>query len=77
MGLINQFITADWIKYIPFNNLGLADKIFANNLSYVAMQNASSMLNNVSIGFSISVLVVCSILIITTMFDSFNKRDIV
>lgn len=77
MGLINQFITADWIKYIPFNNLGLADKIFANNLSYVAMQNASSMLNNVSIGFSISVLVVCSILMITTMFDSFNKRDIV
>jgi len=77
MGLINQFITADWIKYIPFNNLGLADKIFANNLSYVAMQNASSMLNNVSIVFSISVLVVCSILMITTMFDSFNKRDIV
>lgn len=77
MGIINQFITADWIKFIPFNNLGLADKIFANNLSYVAMQSASSMLNNVSIGFSASVLTVCSILMIITMFDSFNKRDIV
>lgn len=77
MSLINQFITADWLKFIPFNNLGLADKIFANNISYLAMQNASSMLNNVSIGFSLSVLLVCIILMLITMFDSFNKRDIV
>ena len=77
MSLINQFITADWIKFIPFNNLGLADKIFANNISYMMMENAASMLNNVSIGFSVSVLVVCSGLMLITMFDSFNKRYIV
>lgn len=77
MQIVNTFITADWIKFVPFNNLGLADKIFANNVSYLAMQNASSFMNNVSITFSLSVLAVCAVLMIITMFDSFNKRDIV
>lgn len=77
MALINAYISADWVKFIPFNNLGLADRIFANNLSYSAMQTASSAMNNVSVGFSIAVLAVCGILMLVTMFDSFNKRDIV
>ncbi len=77
MSLINYYISADWVKFIPFNNLGIADKIFAGNISYSAMQMASSAMNNVSIGFSLSVLVVCAILMLITMFDSFNKRDIV
>ena len=76
MQIINQLISADWIKFVPFNNLGLADRIFANNISYVAMQMSAGLGNNVSIGFSLSVLVVCAILMIVTMFDSFNKRDI-
>lgn len=77
MQIVNQLITADWIKFIPFNNFGLADKIFANNISYMTEQTMSGFTNNVSIGFSLSVLAVCSILMIITMFDSFNKRDIV
>lgn len=76
MQLINYYISADWVKFIPFNNLGLADKIFANNLSYT-MQNMPGVSNGISIGFSCGVLVVCVILMIITMFDSFNKRDIV
>lgn len=77
MQLINYYISADWIKFIPFNNLGLADRIFANNISYVATQSMPNLLSNLSIGFSLSVLAVCSILMLITMFDSFNKRDIV
>ncbi len=77
MQIINQLISADWIKFVPFNNLGLADRIFANNLSYVTMQMSPGVGNNVGIGFSIAVLAVCALLMITTMFDSFNKRDIV
>lgn len=77
MQIVNQLITADWIKFIPFNNFGLADKIFANNISYMTEQTMSGFTNNVSVGFSLSVLAVCSILMIITMFDSFNKRDIV
>lgn len=77
MQIINQFISADWIKFVPFNNLGLADRIFSNNISYVAMQMSSGMSAGISIGFSLSVLAVCAVLMCVTMFDSFNKRDIV
>lgn len=77
MQIINAVITSDWIKFIPFNNMALTDKIFANAVSYNTMQMSSTMLNNVSIGFSLSVLGVCAILMLITMFDSFNKRDVV
>ena len=76
MNILNLYITADWIKYIPFNNLGIADKIFSNNISFSTMQMTSELLSKVTMGFSISVLIVCVILMIVSMFDSFNKRDI-
>lgn len=76
MELINYFISADWLKFIPFNNMGLVDKIFINNITYMQMQSVSSFTNEVSIGFSLVVLSVCAILMLITMFDSFNKRDI-
>lgn len=76
MQLINYYVAADWVKFVPFNNLGLADKVFANNLSYQTMQNVSAFGNQISIGFSLCVLAVCAILMLVTMFESFNKRDI-
>lgn len=76
MNILNLYITADWIKYIPFNNLGMADKIFANNISYGTMQMTSELLSKTTVGFSMSVLIVCAILMVVSMFDSFNKRDI-
>lgn len=77
MSLINYYISADWVKFIPFNNLGIADKIFTNNISYSTMQMASGALSGTSVGFSLAVLGVCAVLMIVSMFDSFNKRDIV
>lgn len=77
MSLINAFVKMDFIKFIPFNNLGLVDKIFPNSVSYMTMEYASTMLNNVTVIFSIAVLAVCAILMLVTMFDSFNKRDII
>ncbi len=77
MELLNYYITADWVKYIPFNNLDIVDKIFTNTTLYTTSLSASEYLSNVSIGFSLSVLGVCSILMLVTMFDSFNKRDVV
>jgi ABC-type transport system involved in multi-copper enzyme maturation permease subunit len=77
MSIINAFVTMDFVKFIPFNNLSLVDKIFPNSVSYITMQNASTMLNQVSVGFSLVVLGVCTVLMLTTMFDSFNKRDII
>ena len=77
MNLINYYIKADWVKFIPFNNFGIADKIFTSGASYTTMQMASDALNNVSVWFSLGVLGVSTLLMIITMFDSFNKRDIV
>lgn len=77
MNLINMYIKADWVKFIPFNNFGIADKIFTSGASYTTMQMASEAMNNVSVWFSLGVLGVSTLLMIITMFDSFNKRDIV
>lgn len=77
MQIVNMLITADWIKFIPFNNMNLTGRIFANTVSYTSMQMVSETMNNVSVGFSLAVLGVCGVLMVVSMFDSFNKRDIV
>lgn len=77
MSIINAFVKMDFIKFIPFNNLGLVDKVFPNSISFMMMETASTMLNQVTVGFSLTVLAVCAVLMLVTMFDSFNKRDII
>ena len=77
MSIINALVKMDFIKFIPFNNIGLVDKVFPNSVSFMTMEMASTMLNNVSVWFSLAVLGVCAILMLVTMFDSFNKRDII
>ena len=74
MTLLNAFVKADWLKFIPFNNMGITDRIFTNTTSMT--MTMSELTNNVPLTFSLSVLGVCAILMIVTMFDSFNKRDI-
>lgn len=76
MQVLNLFVKSDWIKFIPFYNLGLQDKIFVNDVSYSATTMVSSMLSDTSVGFSLAVLGVCAVIMIVTMFDSFRKRDL-
>lgn len=75
MIIINSYIKKDWIKIIPFNNLNIVDKIFPNFKSMLStgLENTTTT----SLGFSIAVLGVCAILMFVTMYDSFNKRDII
>lgn len=75
MIIINSYIKKDWIKIIPFNNLNIVDKIFPNFKSMLStgLENTTTT----SLGFSITVLGVCAILMFVTMYDSFNKRDII
>ena len=75
MIIINAYIKKDWVKLIPFNNLNIINKIFPNFQSVLDMglENTSTM----SLGFSFAVLGVCTILMFVTMYDSFNKRDII
>lgn len=76
MTLINTFIKKDWVKFIPFNNLSIVDKIFPNQTSYIMQQTTAQYMNNVSLQFSLAVLAVCVFLMLVTMFDSFNNKDI-
>lgn len=76
MQMVNMFVKADWLKYIPMNNMGLTDKIFSNSISYSTAMMTEEFANNVSLQFSLCVLAVTVFLMIVTTFDSFNKRDI-
>lgn len=79
MAIINSYISMEWVKFIPFNNMNLTNRIFENSVSLVQMNSGyyiSSIVASITLSFSICVLVVCAILIVSTMFDSFNKKDI-
>lgn len=75
MLIINAYIKKDWVKLIPFNNLNIVDKVFPNFQSMMStgLENTTTT----SLGFSLAVLGVCVILMFVTMYDSFNKRDII
>ena len=79
MMIINQFIKKDWIRFVPFNNLNIAEKIFSNstNLSQMLLDGTDTFAKSTSLSFSLCVLAVCAILMLVTMYDSFNKRDII
>lgn len=76
MMIINSYIKKDWVKFIPFNNLNIADKIFSNFTNPISMLGMNSA-PTTSLTFSFGVLAVCVILMIVTMYDSFNNRDII
>ena len=76
MTIINSFVTKDWVRYIPFNNLNLVDKVFPNAGKLIDT-GVSNFATTSSLGFSMTVLGVCAILMLVTMYDSFNKRDII
>ena len=79
MMIINQYIKKDWIKFVPFNNLDIADKIFVNstNVTQMVSDVSGNFATSTSLGFSVGILTVCAILMLVTMYDSFNKRDII
>ena len=76
MAIINQFIKKDWIRFVPFNNLNIADKIFPNASNPISFAT-DSFATSTSLWFSLGVLGVCAILMLVTMYDSFNRRDII
>lgn len=76
MLIINQFIKKDWVRFIPFNNLNIYEKIFPNAES-VFGASASTFATSTSLQFSLIVLGVCAVLMLVTMYDSFNNKDII
>ena len=73
MLIINQYIKQEWVKFIPFNNLNIAGRIFPdayNPMTIITTQPTGLV-------FALCVLAVCVVLMLVTMYDSFNKRDII
>lgn len=77
MQILNMLIQKDWIKFVPFNNLNIVDKIFPNSTNIMNMMSGTNFATSTSLGFSLAVLGVCAILMLITTYDSFNKRDII
>lgn len=81
MTIINMNIFQEWIKFIPFNNMNLTNKVFklaesGNSLGTLAY-NSNFLVSNLTIKFSLLVLLVYTVVMIVTMFDSFTKKDII
>lgn len=80
MLILNSLIKKEWMKFIPFNNMNLTNKIFSGEVGVVSSINNvmmnSAVVSHITVGFALTVLSVCAILMVITMFDSFNKRDI-
>ena len=75
MVIIDSYIKKDWVKLIPFNNLNIAEKVFPNFTSMLSMGFDTQI--TTSLSFALTVLAVCTVLMLVTMYDSFNKRDII
>lgn len=75
MSIVNTYIKIDWVKFIPFNNLNFAEKIFPN-FSTLATVTENFATSN-SLMLSTVILAVCSVLMLVTAYDSLNNRDIV
>lgn len=76
---IQMFAKGEWVKFIPFNNLSLASKIFENNMLRGAMNsgmNGTASAVNIPISFSLCYIAVIVICMGYTALDSFNRRDI-
>ena len=78
MAILNMYIKSEWIRFVPFNNLNLYTKIFPNATDILNIFGSTGgFATSTSLVFSIGVLVVCTILMLVTMYDSFNRRDII
>jgi len=76
MAILNSLLRVDWLKYLPIDNFSLVSKVLPtyNFTTDNMLSNASA---NTTLEFSIIVLSVTAILLLITMFESFNKRDII
>lgn len=74
--IISQLVKGEWLKFIPFNNLGLTTRIFPNNVLAQASGAASASPLNISVNFSLCYLAVILICMSYIALDSFNRRDI-
>lgn len=78
-GFLTLFDGREWVRFIPFANLGLAPRVFPND---TAAQTAVSLFGQArlehgpTLGFSLAYLAVLVFCMGYTAYDSFCRRDI-
>lgn len=75
INIIKQFVKIDFLKYLPFNNFDLKYKIFSFDTS-TTNYAVNNYVSDTTLEFSLIVLGITAFLLLVTMFESFNKRDI-
>lgn len=81
--IANSFVTlfakGEWLKFIPFNNFSLAQKIFEyDSLSSMTSGFSSGIdtVTKIPVSFSLCYIAVIIVCMLFTALDSFCKRDI-
>lgn len=72
--LINDYPKLNFTKYLPFNNFNLQEKVFFLD-SYKNIDLPNNLYNT-SLDTSLVILSITAFLLLVTMFESFNKKDI-
>ena len=71
---LNNFISLNFLRFLPFRNLDFISQVFRIN-DYESLQNTIRDIE-FTLNFSIAVTVITVILLIITIFESFNKKYI-
>lgn len=74
--ITQQFVKLEFLKYLPFDNFDFKSKLlpFDNYTNTFVINNSY---NNTTLKFSLIVLGITAFLLLVTMFESFNKKDII
>lgn len=78
-GIISSLFYSKWMNFVPFTNMGIADRIFTNSsvMEYANQAGAGSVLSNTpSVLFSSIYFVVLVVCMLWIGFDSFTRKDI-
>ena len=84
ISILNLFASGEWLKFIPFNNMNFADKLFPTlslNMNYGnafagMIYGEVPSLANTSALFTFLYMIVLSGIMLYIAFDSFTRRDI-
>lgn len=72
--IVQQYSKLDFLRYLPFTNFNLTSKVLPiYDPTYTRIVNSYK---NTTLEFSLVILCITCLLLLVTMFESFNKKDI-
>ncbi len=77
--LINNYFTGEFVKFIPWNNFNLIDRMFNNSYSHLPnlWNNENIAINNLSLQFSVTYIMLTLFIIILITNKSFKKKQLI